>query len=47
MQKSHVYLKDKTSLNNDVTIHDKHSGIPNVRNKARKWLENHGWRVSG
>ncbi|WP_252225078.1 hypothetical protein [Clostridium sp. ZBS2] len=45
-QKPHVHLKDKTSLNNDGTIHDKHRGNPNVSNKVRKWLENHGWRVN-
>ncbi len=35
-QKPHVHFKDKTSLNNDGTVHDKHKGIPNVSNKVRK-----------
>ena len=45
-QKPHIHFKDKTSLNNDGTIHDKHRGMPDVSNKVRKWLESHGWRVN-
>ena len=45
-QKPHVHFKDKTSLNNDGTVHDKHREIPNLSDKVRKWLESHGWRVN-
>lgn len=41
--KPHVHFKDKTSLNNDGTIHDKHRGTPNPPKKTRDWLRKHGW----
>ena len=43
-QKPHVHFKDKTSLNNDGTIHDKGKGIPTPSNKVVEWLEGHGWK---
>lgn len=42
-QKPHVHFKDKTSMNNDGTLHDAHNGTPNISRKTKKWLEGHGW----
>ena len=41
--KPHVHFKDKTALNNDGSIHDKHNGIPKLTDAVKKWLGSHNW----
>ena len=44
-QKPHIHFADKTSINIDGTIHDKHRGIPTISNKEAKWLQENGWSI--
>lgn len=39
----HVHFKDKTSLNQDGTVHDKFNGTPKLSNDVKKWLEKNNW----
>ena len=41
--KPHIHFKDKTSLNNDGTPHDKHNGVPRLTKPVKEWLEKHNW----
>ena len=44
-QQPHVHFKDKTSLNQDGTVHDAHNGIPSPSNEVKNWLRNNGWNT--
>lgn len=44
-QQPHVHFKDKTSLNQDGTVHDAHNGIPNPNNKTKEWLRQNNWSI--
>ena len=42
-QEPHIHFCNGTSCNRSGSTHDAHRGTPNPGNKAREWLEGHGW----